>query len=264
MKLLTTNNAKIQKGEGKGYLTAGLHLAPYNLSGYNVCQKASPECIAACLNTAGRGVYDNIQEARIRKTQMMFQDTPQFNKLLIADCEELLRKAAREDADPVVRLNLTSDWPWYQIKIKDNKNIMDLFPQIKFYDYTKRIVAVRNKPDNYHLTFSRSENNDRDCFEALANGVNVAIVMSLNLIAQLDQFKGRLRLHCGDNDDLRFLDPSGKYGRIIYLTPKGKARKIKTEGFIMQSLDSLNAFNRGFNEYLRNQVSANKLAACTA
>lgn len=259
MKLLTVNNAKIIKGESKGYLTAGLHLAPFKLSGYNTCQKASPECAAACLNTAGRGVYDNIQEARIRKTKMFFQDNTQFCKLLIRDMQELERKAKRQEAQPVCRLNLTSDLPWDRIKIEGDETIMDMFPNVQFYDYTKRTAYLKSPNPKYDITFSRSENNDQDCFKALARGHNVAVVMSLSLIQQLDQFKGRLRLHCGDDDDLRFLDPKGKFGRLIYLTPKGKARKVKTEGFIMQSLDSLNKFNSGFNAYLR----STKEVSCT-
>jgi len=258
MKLLTTSNAKIIKGEGRGYLTGGLHLAPYNLSGYNVCQKASEQCIKSCLNTAGRGVYTNTQEARIRKTKMFFEDRVQFFKLLEFDIQTLIRKAAREDVIPVLRLNLTSDLPWDTIKVRDGMTIMQLYPDVQFYDYTKRTAFLKRPNPQYDITFSRSESNDQDCYTALSKGFNVAVVMSLELVNSLDQYKGRLKLHCGDDDDLRFLDPKGKYGRIVYLTPKGKARRVKEEGFIMQSLESLNKFNAGFNAYLRKQ---NKVVA---
>ena len=76
MKLLTTGNPKLMKGEKKGYLSFVLHLAPADLSGYNVCPMASDGCRAACLNTAGRGgifkpgtTTNAIQDARIRKTR---------------------------------------------------------------------------------------------------------------------------------------------------------------------------------------------------
>lgn len=56
MKLLTLGNQKTLKGEGRGYLTGVLHLAPFNLSGVNVCPMAElAGCYEACLNTAGRG-----------------------------------------------------------------------------------------------------------------------------------------------------------------------------------------------------------------
>ena len=41
MKLLNAGNAKTKKGEKLGIITYGIHLAPYNLSGFNVCQHAS-------------------------------------------------------------------------------------------------------------------------------------------------------------------------------------------------------------------------------
>ena len=76
-KLLSTANPKIQKGTKLGYLSFILHLAPSTLSGKNTCPKATPGCIAACLNTAGRGgmfkkgeTTNMIQQARIRKTKM--------------------------------------------------------------------------------------------------------------------------------------------------------------------------------------------------
>jgi hypothetical protein len=39
------SQTKMAKGERFGYKTAILHLAPYKLSGKNVCPKASKECI---------------------------------------------------------------------------------------------------------------------------------------------------------------------------------------------------------------------------
>ena len=54
MTLLTTNNTKLRKGNGRGYMSFVLHLSPADSSGTEVCPKRSPGCTAACLNTAGR------------------------------------------------------------------------------------------------------------------------------------------------------------------------------------------------------------------
>ena len=62
------SQTKMAKGERFGYKTAILHLAPYKLSGKNVCPKASAACAAACLNTSGRGQMNSVQDARINKT----------------------------------------------------------------------------------------------------------------------------------------------------------------------------------------------------
>jgi len=67
--ILTYGNTKTAKGEKTGYLTGILHLAPGQLAGVQVCPQASAGCLSACLNTAGRGRFDAIQQARINKTR---------------------------------------------------------------------------------------------------------------------------------------------------------------------------------------------------
>ena len=59
-------NAKINKNEVTTYT---LSLAPYKqkAKGINLCPKASKGCALACLFTAGRGKFTNIQQARINK-----------------------------------------------------------------------------------------------------------------------------------------------------------------------------------------------------
>ena len=105
-KLLSTANPKIQKGTKLGYLSFILHLAPSDLSGKNTCPKATPGCIAACLNTAGRGGMfkkgentNMIQKARIRKTKYFFENRNAFMQDLIQDMvkamlQELMQELA--------------------------------------------------------------------------------------------------------------------------------------------------------------------------
>ena len=61
--ILTAGNAKIVKGEKLGYLTKGIHFAPADLSGFEVCRWRSKGCTMACLNTAGRGRMQNTQDS---------------------------------------------------------------------------------------------------------------------------------------------------------------------------------------------------------
>ena len=64
MKLLSINqDSKTIKGLNKGYLTGIMYLAPYTLGGKNICPFAKAAgCINACLNTAGRGIFNNVQK----------------------------------------------------------------------------------------------------------------------------------------------------------------------------------------------------------
>lgn len=222
MKLLGTGNTKTVKGEKKGYMTFIMHLAPSRLSGYQTCPMASQGCAAACLNTAGRGRFTKTQEARIKKTRWFFEDRESFMGQLVKDIGAAIRKAGREGFIPTIRLNGTSDIRWETVRYWD-RTIFEWFPNVQFYDYTK-IPNRTNIPSNYHLTFSRSEENDNNAEAMLAAGMNVAVV-----------FKSLPLTHfgypviSGDETDLRFLDPKNV---VVGLTAKGKA-KLDSSGFVV-------------------------------
>jgi len=230
MKLLTTANAKIRKGEKIGFKTFGIHLAPASLSGFNVCKDASAGCAASCLNTAGMGVFSNVQNARIEKTRLFFKDKAVFLSQLIKEITAAIKSAEKQNLTAVFRLNLTSDLPWEKIKL-NGKSVFDLFPQVTFYDYTKspeRMTAflAGDMPKNYHLTFSKSETNGAIAESILKSGGNVAMVFRKSLPAKwlgVDVING-------DETDLRFLDGAGK---IVGLVEKGKAKKDES-GFVIE------------------------------
>lgn len=223
-KLLTIENAKTTKGENLGYLTGILYLAPANGAGVNVCPKASAGCVSLCLFSAGRGRFEEIKKARIEKTKLLFSNRAYFLSCLRNDIHALIRKAKRENLKPAVRLNGTSDLPFLPITLARE------FPDVQFYDYTKmpfKIGDVRTRIPNYHLTFSRSENNWDDCLKILRNGGNVAVPF----LEVPETFEG-FEVIDGDLHDLRFLD--GKKGVIIGLKYKKiPGKKEPKNGFIV-------------------------------
>jgi hypothetical protein len=235
MKLLTTGNPKIAKGEAHGFLTNIMHLAPSWLSGFNVCPMATKGCAAACLNTAGRGgifkageTTNRIQEARKARTLFFFNDRPAFMAQLVKEIRNAIRNAERHGLTPVFRLNGTSDIRWETVTVEDADgfvwpNVMTMFPDVVFYDYTK-IPNRRDLPANYHLTFSLAEDNDMHARTALDNGMNVAAVFRKHIPGI---YMERPVVN-GDATDLRFLDDSGV---IVGLKAKGKARH-DTSGFV--------------------------------
>ncbi len=226
MKLLTLGNTKTVKGETLGYQTYIMHLAPSTLSGYNTCPMASAGCAAACLNTAGRGRFTATQEARIRKTKYFFEERASFMLQLVKDIEAAIRKAGRENMTPVFRLNGTSDIRWETVPVVGGfRNIMERFPTVQFYDYTK-LANRRDIPSNYHLTFSRSESNDGYVVEMMNRGVNVAVVFDT-----LPEMYLGAKVIDGTETDLRFLDEKGV---IVGLLAKGKAKKDNS-GFTILS-----------------------------
>ena len=212
MKLLTTANYKTVKGEKLGYLTGILYLAPAKISGYEVCPRRSPGCTAACLYTAGMGAFSTVQQARIKKTKQFFEDRDNFLMQLRKDITALVRKAKKTNMTPAIRLNGTSDIEWTRF------GIMEEFPDVQFYDYTKVLNRLKQPiPKNYHITFSKSEDNEMDCRWALNLGFNVAVVFN-----KLPETYFARPVISGDETDVRFEDARGV---IVGLTAKGKAKK---------------------------------------
>jgi hypothetical protein len=239
MKLLSTGNPKILKGLKQGFNTYILHLAPANLSGYETCPKRTAGCTAACLNTAGRGGMfkkgentNMIQQARIRKTKMFFENRVQFMADLVKDIELAIKQSAKKDLTPVFRLNGTSDLAWEKYEVvrggKLFRNIFDAFSEVTFYDYTK--IPGRKVKDiaNYSLTFSEADGNALETLNAIRAGMNVATVFGIKKNTPMPKMWNGLPVFNGDDSDLRFLDPKGV---VVGLYAKGKAKK-DTSGFV--------------------------------
>lgn len=242
-KLLTApqSNPKVAKNEKLNILSSVLHLAPSDLSGFNTCPKASQGCKAACLNTAGRGgifqesdlsfdgmQWNAIQKARVAKTYMFYMHRDLFFEKLCKEIEALIIKAAKIGFKPAIRLNGTSDISFEAYKFKRNSitydNIFAAFPEVQFYDYTaiyKRAIKC-NAIDNYHLTFSRKEDNDNEVLEALKLGLNIAAVFKDKLPKTYLGYE----VINGDYTDYRPADSIGKNKPVIVgLIAKGKAKK---------------------------------------
>ena len=235
-------NAKTIKGDGSEYLTAILYMTPYKVmvdgKSFNSCAMAKQaSCIDACLYTAGRGAFNNVQTARQRKAEWFYKDRDSFMKQLYEDIKKFQTYCHKRNIQPCVRLNGTTDIRWELIKI-GAYNIFDWFPEVQFYDYTK--IANRKCKDipNYHLTWSYSNANPEYAKlldKAMEQGMNAAVVFrSKDFGAYAARYSVRWKDYPvidGDQDDLRFLDPKG--GHIVALYAKGKAKK-DTSGFVQE------------------------------
>ena len=231
MPILNKGNSKTIKGEKYGWKTFGIHLSPNIVSGYNVCFDATEGCIDACLDTSGRGAMPSVQNARINKTKRFFQDRKGFLTDLWKEVTSAIKSATKKELKFCMRPNLTSDLPWESIR-HNGQNLMDAFNPCRFYDYTKSLKRFSRflggeLPENYHLTYSRSEETTDALVIALCkSGGNVAVVFRERLP---DTWLGFEVLN-GDENDLRFKD---KKGCIVGLVEKGLAKKDET-GFVVE------------------------------
>lgn len=227
-------NAKTIKGQQYGYMTGVLYLAPYNLSGYNVCAMAEiAECHIPCLNSAGRGAFDSVQDARIKKTKLFFEDRPAFFARLIPSIRSLIRKAHKQSLIPLCRLDGTSDIKWENIDFEyegvQYTNIFEMFPDLQFYDYTKIPNRRVDHIPNYDLTFSYSGVVAFQPYvrKAIDAGYRIAVVFR-NREDIPAEFLGTTCVD-GDDSDLRHEDP---HGVVVALYAKGKAKR-DTSGFVI-------------------------------
>jgi hypothetical protein len=225
--VFTAKNPKVIKSQKStsNYFTLILHLAPACNSGYEVCPNSSAGCRAGCLYTSGRGGTPTVKAARIRRT-VTFRESPlEFRALVLADLYKLDRLCKENGKIGAVRMNGTSDVDW----MVEWSELFGLFPDIQFYDYTKDHTRVGVcLPPNYHLTFSRSEDNDDHVDRIMSIGsANVAVVFDKALPTSYNGYP----VISGEEDDERFLDPAG---HIIGLIAKGKARR-DCSGFVIKT-----------------------------
>ena len=208
---LLGSSIKIAKGEKRGILTAILYLSPATESGRNLCPWATAGCAAACLgHSSGQMTFSTSKNSRIWKTALFLYARPVFDMLLHNEIDAHVRKAHALGFKPAVRLNGTSDClpAW---------SFAEAWPGVQFYDYTKSVLRARRfaaafYPANYHVTFSRSGENDAECIEILGLGGNVAVVFSGELP---HRWQGYPVLDA-DDTDLRFDDAPGHVAGLSF------------------------------------------------
>ena len=183
------------------------------------------------------GIRNTIQDARISRTRAYFEHRAEFMALLVVEISKAIRKAKAQGFIPVFRLNGTSDIRWELVPVGAAPNIMALFPDVQFYDYTK-LANRKHVPANYHLTFSLADGNNAAASAAIANGLNVAAVFrDKATVARYMDLGITLGAHVpvmrGDDTDLRFLDATG---HVVALYAKGNAKKSNgfREGLTMK------------------------------
>ena len=219
------SNAKTAKNAVKSFI---LYLSPstQNDKGLNLCPHASEGCIVACLNTAGlAGVYPKIIQARINKTNFYVNKKAEFLNLLAHEIRNEIRKA--NGTKLVFRLNGTSDLDFVFLLKKYTGLDLLILENVYFYDYTKVLARAKRylNADNYTVTFSRSESNQKEFLEAVKLGINTAVVFSNSLPAT---YEGATVIN-GDKSDIEMIYNKGV---ILGLKAKGKAKK-DLSGFVV-------------------------------
>lgn len=210
-----SQSAKMVYSEKAGTITYCLYLAPANMSGYEVCP-CSEFCRKFCLNGSGRNKADiitngeeesRINKSRIKKTRLFFENKDLFMKLMICEINRSYNYAKKHNFDFAVRLNGTSDISPEDF-VYNGKNILELYPEIQFYDYTKvyNRIGLIDKYPNYDLTYSYNGHNWGCCEHFLKRGGKVAVVFENQEYLPM-AFKG-YPVWDANGYDMRYKDPA--------------------------------------------------------
>lgn len=243
------SSSKIAKGLKYMEMTYILYLAPANSSGYEVCPLRTEECTDACLNESGHNRIDvkknNINKARIKKTKLFFEEREFFMNWLVAEISNAKQKADKMGYRFSVRINGTSDIDPISFKL-NGTNILELFSNITFYDYTKvhKRFRLLEKHSNYDLTYSFSGDNMFLCLDLLNKGKGrVAMVFEGKELPTT--FMG-YKVIDGDAYDMRYLDEQGV---IVGLRFKKVRNKIDTSNnkFIIAENNPLSVYSKKVN-----------------
>jgi len=218
-------NAKTAKNDLKTYI---LYLSPasQNSAKRNLCGHSTPGCRLACLFSAGRGKFSNVQQARINRTEYFLRDRLAFLSQLADEVTKAANKEFKKTGEKIaIRLNGTSD-----IKLVEMLTARHQLPEnIVFYDYTKIPQKagdrVTEQGHRYCVTYSRAEDNENKAVEVLKAGGNVAAVFAGALPRTWKGFK----VVDGDKSDIEMLNV---FGSVLGLRAKGEAKK-DTTGFVI-------------------------------
>ena len=249
---LAGSSTKVSHGaEERDVLPAVVYLAGA-AAWKSLCLWSTPTCRATCLgHKAGMLKFVSSFRAQAWKTALYIGAPLLYRRLVLADFRKLATAAKKLGALPAMRLDGSSDTGLAKLLIPEAREL-----GIQLYDYTKsigRAQAELNNPD-WHVTLSYPgltgsaltsmegiewERGKARAYYAQAgwkpydqhvrDGGSVAVVVGAPKGTEMpDTFRG-LPAIAGDETDLRFLDPKGRY---VLLTVKGDKRnaKIAREG----------------------------------
>ena len=219
-------NIKTAKNDLETFI---LYMAPAStVEGLNLCPFASNGCKKACLYSAGRGKFSNVQLARINKSKFWGYDRENFYIQLGNELLKIHGKAKINAHKIAIRLNGTSDIDHLHLleRYTGINFLSNEYDNLLFYDYTKNPNHVaRYKNTSYKITFSRSEINEPEAKYILKHGGNIAIVFK----DQLPEFWNGYQVINGDLTDLRYFDLANV---VVGLKAKGDAKK-DLSGFVV-------------------------------
>jgi len=184
-------------------------------------------CFETCLKSSGRGAMSNVAAGRQARTDYWHADQAGFLDQLRRELRAFIKTCKRQGVKPVARLNTISDIAW------ESHGIPQEFPEILFYDYTKRAARLGKVPANYLLMFSYSGREQYAAQVERAEQSDAPMAVVFN--GPMPEFFAGRPVIDGDESDL----VNATAGRVIIgLKAKGKAGNDRS-GFVVHTSSDL-------------------------
>lgn len=194
----------------------------YLQSGRDTCHARDHGC-KGCYMYSGRNKFTQNVDAKARRVSFWLEDPANFTLAAVAEIARIEIEAMESGRIPAARLNGLSDIQWENARAGSRANVMECFPAVQFWDYTRIPGRIRRpRPGNYDLTFSLGADNDRIAYRALEAGMRVAVVFPTPAVP--DTWSGRPCVD-GNLHDFRWLEAGGVF---VGLKARGLARKDDT------------------------------------
>lgn len=234
-----------------------------NLSKVNLCKKATNACATSCIYH--QGIFktsdfskNKIKIARFKRTFKYLLHRENFFNQLCKEIAAMVRKSKRKDLVPAISLNGTSDILWEKEKFTykeiEYNNLMELFPEVNFYDYTKYDISKNRKklPSNYHLTYSRAGKqkgilvDNWEYLQGILNSnIDVAIIFSKTMKNKMleNPTYNNYKVIDGDSYNYRTYDVIRREGTgLIVAIEAARKTELTKGGFIIQHDECLEEY----------------------
>jgi len=214
----------------------GLYLAPATMvNGLNTC-RGEGACKEGCIAYTGNLSTTESQNKQYLFTVALYHHTELFLVEIVRSILECAGRHVYLGEDIAIRLNSTSDLPFYQV-IDMQALCKDIQNLSHFYDYTKIPNRWKVASEYYHLTYSWSE---KSAFKTVNRFDRCSIVVTYkDKNKLLKQYPGVFV--DGDAHDLRAFDDS----KYVLLGVKqiggfnGMKEKRKVSESFIQSIDQV-------------------------
>jgi hypothetical protein len=211
MTKLLTQNSKMRKSGGTKYSIWNFGIPAFQAQdGTKTCPMAGI-CAVGCYAQAGAYVWSNVSQAFEKRLQITKSN--EFHSLMSLEISSKKIAAARKGKQLVIRIHDSGDF--YSGAYTDKwLRIMDTFPDVKFYAYTKMVAMFRHirktrpdLPSNFTLIYSEGGRQDKLIRETSRHS---------RVFESVEELEAAGYDNASDDDTVAFTSESGKIGLVYH------------------------------------------------